>query len=604
MSYKSFKKISSDKNSTTMLHPDGHELKIAHALLKPHLRKQLADIPIHKQEEESPKMYAYGSSSGEVGSDDNQKQAPVIVNVGTPSNAGPGAALPDWATKSGASQIKDSFNQQTDTPSISKERAEQALANPNDPINKDYPDEVQKAAASYGLLKSPQANNAPAPASVPDTMSPPEATPQSAPTLAPTVNKPIPHATPMAAPIPPPAMPMQQEAAPQETTYQKSYNDYKQEHQQQFAQEDAAFEHDLTNGHIEPKTYHDLFAKKSTLGKIGTIFGLMMSGAGSGISHQPNALLAAMNQEIKNDLDSQMQSKTNAQNFIKINQQQQMQNAQIGLTEAQKKSMLADAGIKSFTMANLMANRAALHNQTLMVQKMAEGPDKEQAKQALGMMSTAVNAENANLADVGAARLALLQSTQTGGNTIGMRMVPGMENMANAIDQRSIPGVGMGSIPVSQETRDRLLALKQYDQKAKEYVEFAKKHAANWANLNPVERKQIANQGASMGANLQSIYRNKIKGGVYKKGEQEFISQVIPDQPASWSASFNAIPKVEQTIRDNENDLKSVAGSVGINYAPSESSDMVTVVSPSGQRGSIPKANLQKALNQKYRLAP
>ena len=139
-----------------------------------------------------------------------------------------------------------------------------------------------------------------------------------------------------------------------------------------------------------------------------------------------------------------------------------------------------------------------------------------------------------------------------------------MEGVARDIEEKTVPGQGRAQIPVPQETRDQLTAQQQYDQKAREYVEFAKKHSGNWANLNPVQRQQIANQGAAMGANLQNIARMKNKGGVWKAGEQGFIEQIVPSQPASWSASFNAIPKVEQTIRDNQNDMQNTRKSVGL----------------------------------------
>lgn len=73
--------------------------------------------------------------------------------------------------------------------------------------------------------------------------------------------------------------------------------------------EKKALGNDISTGKITPKTYHDLYESKSTLGKIGTLFGLMLSGAGSGLTHQPNAVLGMMNDTINRDLDAQ---KTNA----------------------------------------------------------------------------------------------------------------------------------------------------------------------------------------------------------------------------------------------------------------------------------------------------
>lgn len=85
--------------------------------------------------------------------------------------------------------------------------------------------------------------------------------------------------------------------------------------------EAMAFGDDLHNGQIQPKTYRDLFSKnhdgseKSTLGKLGTIFGLLVSGAGSGLAHQPNALMDMMNREIDRDLDAQKASQANKLNW-------------------------------------------------------------------------------------------------------------------------------------------------------------------------------------------------------------------------------------------------------------------------------------------------
>jgi hypothetical protein len=97
----------------------------------------------------------------------------------------------------------------------------------------------------------------------------------------------------------------------------------------QWDQDDALWAQDLRNGHIRPETLDDLWGKKDTLGKLGTAFGLLVSGAGSGLAHQPNAVLALMNQEIMNDLEAQKQSKQNAVNYLRLSQNHALQQAQI-----------------------------------------------------------------------------------------------------------------------------------------------------------------------------------------------------------------------------------------------------------------------------------
>ena len=92
--------------------------------------------------------------------------------------------------------------------------------------------------------------------------------------------------------------------------------------------EHVSYATDLANGHIAPKTYNELFADKSTLGKIGTLFGLMLSGAGSGLSHQPNMLMEMMNKEIERDFERQKQEKEGARNFLSVQYQHNLQQAQ------------------------------------------------------------------------------------------------------------------------------------------------------------------------------------------------------------------------------------------------------------------------------------
>lgn len=83
------------------------------------------------------------------------------------------------------------------------------------------------------------------------------------------------------------------------------------------------FHQDLSAGHIKPETYQDLFNKKDTLGKATTIFGLILSGAGSGLTHQPNVLLDMMNKEIERDLEGQKANQENKRSWYNLSLQQE-----------------------------------------------------------------------------------------------------------------------------------------------------------------------------------------------------------------------------------------------------------------------------------------
>lgn len=113
--------------------------------------------------------------------------------------------------------------------------------------------------------------------------------------------------------------------------------------QQDLDQEAYNLHQDFSNGHIKPETYRSMYGKKDTLGKMNTFLGLLFSGAGSGLSHQPNALMDMMNKELDRDLDAQKASQTNAQNWLKMAQDYHVQKAQIKHTEAGAKLLTAQA---------------------------------------------------------------------------------------------------------------------------------------------------------------------------------------------------------------------------------------------------------------------
>ena len=174
---------------------------------------------------------------------------------------------------------------------------------------------------------------------------------------------------------------------------------------------------DLMTGQIHPKTYAQLFGDKGTLGKIGTVFGLLLSGVGSGLSHQPNALMQMMDKQIERDLDAQKTSATNRQNFYKIAQQQVLNDATVkkiaadtGMTKAQAQGLILDNAKKGIDLdqtrkalgytddtptpaEDLHARTIAKHNTELSVmhdidrnnQKLPEGsPVRQAADAALG----------------------------------------------------------------------------------------------------------------------------------------------------------------------------------------------------------------------------
>lgn len=154
---------------------------------------------------------------------------------------------------------------------------------------------------------------------------------------------------------------------------------------------------DMATGQIHPKTYSDLFDNKSTLGKIGTLFGLLVSGAGSGLAHQSNAVLDMMNKEIDRDLDAQKTNQSNRQNWFKAAMEHEKNLADIELTNAHAAAVKTGTWTKSLegeyqeylnktlpgiqrlsVSANTKANmlNGFLQQQQAAINRLAEGPAK------------------------------------------------------------------------------------------------------------------------------------------------------------------------------------------------------------------------------------
>lgn len=519
-----FKKVSSDKMSTTLKHANGHILKIAHGKLEPHLKKQLDKLPIHK------------ADGGDVSQDEDDNQY-----TNDPSNV---------TTEQKPQGVNININAQPQQPVAPTPAPQQVQATVQPPQQVEQT--AQQPVPQNNLATQGSGLGASAvPASTNTEVSQEQNT----------------------EPMPAMQEPQQQETPKEaEANIQPPVNV-----KQEMSQEDKAFEHDLNNGHITPQAYSDLFAKKSTMGKIGTLFGLILGGAGAGLTHTENPILQMMNNEIKNDLDAQVQSKNNAQNFIKLNQMNQMNMAQIHkmvqdgqLTEAQANVATADANSKAYTLANMQMNRTVLHKLTQDMQKLPIGsPQRQQAEQTLAMMYQAVNTENFNLADKAAVasgyyKTLFGQPGEGSGEqgfqkkTSGMRALgPEGEKRAVDLEAKHFPGIkGQASIPLSGEDRSSITSGMDFDQKLHRFMDWTGKHSGD---LNPADRKA----GQALAAELQGAYRQATHGGVYKEGEQNFISKLIDSTPTKFFNEIRVLPSLRAIASENKARMNNLVKSKG-----------------------------------------
>lgn len=524
-----FKKSSSNKDSTILKHEDGHTINIAHHKLSKGLKNELDNLPIYA---------ADGVDTAPDDQSDNQVKAPQGVNINI--NAGPQGGVSPVAT----------------------------LPQQNSVANIPQQDPSQNVASLSSFAPPQQAEDMPAKAIEPEQQAP--VADQQASNEMPSIDT---------------------SQVPQAPVAQPTPIDPKVATKQELSSENAAFEHDLNNGHITPETYSDLFAKKSTLGKIGSIFGLMLSGAGAGLTHQPNALLAMMQNEINNDLDAQKQSKANAQNFLRLNQQNKLNEAQVGLTGQQAGLTKVEADSKAYALAQSQMLQATYHNLVQNVNKMPEGPMKEQAKQQLGFIYSKVADRINNINDQAAGATQFyntLFGNQAGGGNSGeqsfqkqtqaMKMLgPQGEARAKDVEEKHIPGIpGQASMPLSDATRDMINSGVSFDQKLDRFIDWTKDHSGD---LNPEDIKK----GQALAAELQGAYRQATHGGVYKEGEQNFISNIIDSDPTKFFNKIRVLPQLEAVSSENKARVDQLVKSKGLPGYTGSVGNTQSAVNKSGQ---------------------
>lgn len=125
---------------------------------------------------------------------------------------------------------------------------------------------------------------------------------------------------------------------------------------------------------------------------------------------------------------------------------------------------------------------------------------------------------------------------------------------------RWIPGTGqLAKVDVPQSIKDNLLAKMTLDERARDFYDWASKHSGS---LDP---KDIAT-GHTKAAELQSMYRNSINGGVFKKGEQEFIDNIVDSDPTKFFNSIRVLPKLKEVVDSNDAQLAQLKKSIGLTH--------------------------------------
>lgn len=319
----------------------------------------------------------------------------------------------------------------------------------------------------------------------------------------------------------------------QKETQDRFKNEY-----QALQDERQGFLKDIQNNHVDPQNYWKDHSKLLT--------GLGIILAGFNPTNRPNAAIEFLNHQMDQNLQAQAQNLTSKNNLLAANMHQfgNMKDA-IAMTRIMQHDMLsAKLDQEAAKATDPMAKARAL-----------------QLKGQLQMQTTPQFMEMA-------LRRSMMQAATpaNGGQPAPEQMISYLRvlkpDMAKEMESRLVPGLNGGrselaSIPVPEAAREKLVAKQQLANMAKDLYNWSEQHSGE---VDP----RIVSQGKTKAAELQSLYRNSINGGVFKKGEQEFIDNIVESDPTKFFNKLRGLPALKEVIRSNDHQLNTLRQSYGL----------------------------------------
>ncbi len=531
-----FKKVEDHKDYAVMRHPNGHEIKVAKAPLSPKYRAQLAAMKIHKDEapkQPSVKQYAEGGTVEEEAALQEQNK-PIVINVGQPQ-------LPDSMINPSAGSQFASQQPQMMSP------VQHASSSPDSLPFGVTPESV---AAATGSMQQQQPQM---PARQLAESQEPQAAPQmqQEPTMVPQSN--------LQAGLGQTLAGIQQGAAAQgalgqaqsqaidqsNASLMKAQKDFETNYSK-LTEERAALQHDMDNFHIDPNRY---IGSMSTGSKILTGIGLILGGQGASDMLQ---------HAIDNDINAQKSELGKKENLLSFN--------------LKKEGNLRDA----LATTKIMINDMLAHKLQQESAKAQSPIAQAAAKQAIGQLMIQNNAMLRQEAMLRTVNQLQREPASEGGKDRMGQLLPALRitnpDMAKEIEGRYVPGVGVADVPVTAEVRSNIIAKQTLADRAKDLYQWSQKHSGS---LNPAT---IA-EGKTKAAELQSMYRNAINGGVFKKGEQEFIDTIIDSDPTKFFNNIRTLPKLKEVIDSNASQLNFLKKANGL---PTSNAEMLQETATKG----------------------
>ena len=335
---------------------------------------------------------------------------------------------------------------------------------------------------------------------------------------------------------------------------------------------------DIKANHIQPNHYLE---SKGVAGKITTALGLMLGGMGAGLTHGPNMAQQFLQSQIERDLEAQKANLGSKENLLSALGQQYKN---IGVRD----EMFRD--IRAQTMSAELQGIAAKNNVNMATPQYQQtlsnliGPARQTLQKAslLDMQSQAEGQAPGAVGDQSAQRY--LQTARV--------LDP---KAAEEFEKRYIPSVGVAGVPLDPKDREFLqknTELRDLYKQAQSVLSRNSGFGAIPYTANHAEAKSIQNQMQLKMGELASLSR-------FTPEENKIYQQTVPDLAGTHFTNQDKA-KMDSMMKSVDDKLNVFYQQKGVGRQAGDA-DTIKVISPSGQSGSIPKANLSKALQSGYR---
>ncbi|MBK8455610.1 MAG: hypothetical protein IPL34_20230 [Thiofilum sp.] len=355
MNLSHFKKISEDDKCAMLMHPDGHKISVAKAMLNPKMRSMLGEMPMHMAE------------GGMVEDPENPMNlevmdplSPAIHTDGRAPASAP-SAIPEPVQPG----FFDNIGSALHWPGSSAVAAEAPKA-PLPPAGEEIKFETASAPMNPPIMaqRAPQS--------------------MAAPIIAPGIMEG------MRSGIGMQQAGIQEEAAGQAKQSQAQAALYEDEATQlervrldsqvkmdELNGEITKLSKDVTDGHIDPNNW---WASKSDGAKVGTVIGLLLGGIGAGLTGKENMASEYIDQQINRDIDAQKANLNKKSNLLSMYYQQ--------LGNLRDAEVMTRASMKDLYASKIQATALKTQNPIIAAR----------AKQAIGSLKFSTERELAPLA--------------------------------------------------------------------------------------------------------------------------------------------------------------------------------------------------------------